>query len=200
MCLSLETSLIDGVPHPDWCGDIKDRVLQGAAAHRAFGAAVNASGRPMFLEVVAVRAVCSHFTVFGTMHSVESIHPLPAHRRLPRCHCCGAGTVVLAFLCWQCDASTETTGGAHGRVSSSWVPAKSLTTPTPGGSVKTITTAGRALRSSSRAAACSSHHIPKPGAARPRCSASPGAGPRVRAVNQPGHRCSCSGAVALQTG
>ena len=37
----------------DWCGDIKTQLLQGAKAHREFAAAMNASGRPMVLEVVA---------------------------------------------------------------------------------------------------------------------------------------------------
>jgi alpha-galactosidase len=40
----------------DWCGDVSDKkedLKAGAAAHRAFGRAVNASGRPIFLEVVA---------------------------------------------------------------------------------------------------------------------------------------------------
>lgn len=37
----------------DWCGDIKDEVAQGAPAHRAFAAAVNRTGSPIFIEVVA---------------------------------------------------------------------------------------------------------------------------------------------------
>lgn len=37
----------------DWCGDIKDQVTKGAQAHRDFAAAVNATGRPMYIEVVA---------------------------------------------------------------------------------------------------------------------------------------------------
>ena len=37
----------------DWCGDIKKQLLQGKQAHQQFAAAMNASGRAMFLEVVA---------------------------------------------------------------------------------------------------------------------------------------------------
>ena len=37
----------------DWCGDIKKEPKQGKAAHEAFARAMNASGRAMFLEVVA---------------------------------------------------------------------------------------------------------------------------------------------------
>ncbi len=37
----------------DWCGDIKDDVLQGRPAHAEFAAAVVAANRSMFLEVVA---------------------------------------------------------------------------------------------------------------------------------------------------
>lgn len=37
----------------DWCGDIKDQILQGKTAHKEWAAAMNASGRAMFLEVVA---------------------------------------------------------------------------------------------------------------------------------------------------
>ena len=37
----------------DWCGDIKKEPKQGRAAHEAFARAMNVSGRPMFLEVVA---------------------------------------------------------------------------------------------------------------------------------------------------
>jgi alpha-galactosidase len=37
----------------DWCGDIKDQVWEGKTAHEQFSAAVNQSGRAMFLEVVA---------------------------------------------------------------------------------------------------------------------------------------------------
>ena len=36
----------------DWCGDIKDEILQGPAAHKAWSKAVNATARPMFIEVV----------------------------------------------------------------------------------------------------------------------------------------------------
>eukprot|EP01062_Namystynia_karyoxenos_P058313 TRINITY_DN49878_c0_g1_i1.p1 TRINITY_DN49878_c0_g1~~TRINITY_DN49878_c0_g1_i1.p1 ORF type:complete len:410 (+),score=114.46 TRINITY_DN49878_c0_g1_i1:77-1306(+) len=37
----------------DWCGDIHNQILQGKKAHEDFARAMNASGRPMFLEVVA---------------------------------------------------------------------------------------------------------------------------------------------------
>jgi len=37
----------------DWCGDIKDEIAQGRKAHVDFAAAMNASGRAMYLEVVA---------------------------------------------------------------------------------------------------------------------------------------------------
>ena len=37
----------------DWCGDIKKQVLKGKSAHVDFARAMNASGRAMFLEVVA---------------------------------------------------------------------------------------------------------------------------------------------------
>ena len=37
----------------DWCGDIKDEILQGHAAHQEFADAVLATNRSMFLEVVA---------------------------------------------------------------------------------------------------------------------------------------------------
>ena len=37
----------------DWCGDIKKQLLKGATAHEEFVQALNATGRPMFLEVVA---------------------------------------------------------------------------------------------------------------------------------------------------
>lgn len=37
----------------DWCGDIKDELAQGAKAHKDFAAAMNATGRGMYLEVVA---------------------------------------------------------------------------------------------------------------------------------------------------
>ena len=37
----------------DWCGDIKKEITLGAAAHRNFSRAMNATGRPMFLETVA---------------------------------------------------------------------------------------------------------------------------------------------------
>ena len=37
----------------DWCGDIKSELLLGAAAHRNFSLALNRTGRPMHLSVVA---------------------------------------------------------------------------------------------------------------------------------------------------
>ena len=37
----------------DWCGDIKDEIWLGASAHKAFATAMNATGRPMAIEVVA---------------------------------------------------------------------------------------------------------------------------------------------------
>lgn len=37
----------------DWCGDIKTKVWEGKRAHVAFANAMNRTGRPMFLEVVA---------------------------------------------------------------------------------------------------------------------------------------------------
>ena len=37
----------------DWCGDIHDELLQGRRAHTEFYAAMNATGRAMYLEVVA---------------------------------------------------------------------------------------------------------------------------------------------------
>ena len=37
----------------DWCGDIKKQILDGKKAHEEFAQAMNATGRPMFIEVVA---------------------------------------------------------------------------------------------------------------------------------------------------
>ena len=37
----------------EWCGDIKDQVLQGKTAHQQWAKAMNSSGRAMYLEVVA---------------------------------------------------------------------------------------------------------------------------------------------------
>ena len=37
----------------DWCGDIKHEIFQGAQAHKAWAAALNATGRPIYNAVVA---------------------------------------------------------------------------------------------------------------------------------------------------
>jgi len=37
----------------DWCGDVKKELWRGSKLHREFAAAMNATGRPMVLEVVA---------------------------------------------------------------------------------------------------------------------------------------------------
>ncbi len=37
----------------DWCGDIKLQLWEGASQHKSFSNAVRATGRDMFLEVVA---------------------------------------------------------------------------------------------------------------------------------------------------
>ena len=51
----------------DWCGDIKKQLLEGKQAHIDFARAMNASGRAMFLEVVA-----GYFFLWGDIATVAN--------------------------------------------------------------------------------------------------------------------------------
>ena len=74
----------------DWCGDIKDDLLAGAKAHRDFAAAVNKSGRAMFVEVVA------GFFFLGAEH----IHEAANSWRFWEKAWSTSGSVCLDVLYW----------------------------------------------------------------------------------------------------